>query len=639
MAACAPVAGNHHHMRCSSPVARLGTSVHRMPSKAQSACALLIHATRGLAAYLGNLYHMVVNLLIISHREGRFNLMTPLTRFSQAVLVLLITSPLVVFVLLTLNPAWNPAPSLPVFHFYIVTFTSLIALVVASFVLIGIGTTGDVQGTFVSMAFVAIAGFFMTHGALTPGIAVQGEYAGIAVGWAGRLSLLAGGLLLGLALADLPPQMQRWVTVNRRVLWLILGFAFAVHLWISFDFPDWLEAAIRNPILSGILALTISGIFMWAAFRAWRMFRRNGRTLPLALTIGLPYLALAQISQYAAPVWALSWWLYHILMLLAFSLAMIALVLEYEQILDFKLTRYFVSLSIILAALLAIGLGEIAVRVTGIEAARWPLVGLSLVSFMVFFLIVFLVVRHGAQILDQRALSLRLEKQWRTDFTNLLVHDLKSPLTAIRGSLNLITLTAKDDLQADQKRYVQRAEQASKDLLGMIDNLLDVERLEGGAIPFNPAFFDLAVLLTECVNAVRDPATLNQVTLNASIPENLPLVEADQGLIRRVVQNLLANALRFVPTGGYLYLRASAADNQVTVSVTDNGPGVPVSDRLRIFDKFQQGQGAERGGAGLGLTFCKLAVESHAGRIWVEDNPSGSAGSAFIFTIPLARGA
>jgi len=565
--------------------------------------------------------------------------MLPLTRFQQALLVMLITIPFAVFIILTLNPAWNPAPSLPVFHFYIVTFTSLIALVVASFVLIGIGTTGDVQGTFVSMAFVAMAGFFMTHGALTPGIAIEGEYVSIAVGWAGRLSLLAGGVLLGIALADLPPQMQRWVTLNRRILWLILGVAFAVHLWISFDFPEWLEDAIRNQVFSGMLALLIAGIFMWAAFRAWSTYRRNPRTLPLALSIGLPWLALAQISQYAAPVWALSWWLYHILMLLAFSLAMIALVLEYEQILDFKLTRYFVSLSIIIAALLAAGLGEIAVRLTGIEAARWPLVGLSLVSFMVFFLIVFLVVRHGSTILDERAMALRREKQWRTDFTNLLVHDLKSPITAIRGSLNLVTLVNKDELQADQKRYLRRADQASKDVLGMIDNLLDVERLEGGAIPFNPAFFDTVQLLKECVDSVHDTATLNHVTVSASIPEDLPLVEADQGLLRRVVQNLLANALRFAPSDGYLYVRANATNNQLTVSVSDNGPGVPESDRVRIFDKFQQGQGAERGGAGLGLTFCKLAVESHTGRIWVEDNPSGGAGSAFIFTIPIVRAA
>ncbi len=565
--------------------------------------------------------------------------MSSLNRFQSGLLSLLVISPLVVFIILQLTPALNPATSVPVFHFYIVTFTSLIALVVASFVLIGIGTSGDPQATFVAMAFVAMSGIFMTHGALTPGIAFQNEYSNAATGWAARLSLLAGGILLAVALADLPPQTERWISANRRVLWLALAVLFMIHLWISFDFPDWLQQAIRNPLLSGLLALIMSVLFMWTAFRAWRLFQRNQRALPLALTIGLPWLALAQLSQYAARLWALSWWLYHVMMLLAFGLAMVALVIEYEQIMDFKLTRYFTSLSIIVAALLAMGLGEISVQLTGIEAARWPLVAFSLVAFLVFFLVVFLVVRHGSTILDDRAAALRREKQWRTDFTNLLVHDLKSPLASIRGSLGLLAATNQGDVAAEQTRYVRRAEQASRDMLSMIDNLLDVERLEGGALQYNPALFDLAPLLTECVDGVRDAALMNQITLNSSIPAGLPLVEADQNLIRRVVQNLLSNSLKFTPANGYVYLRVSAGDSTLMVSVTDNGPGIPVFDRDRIFDKFQQGKGSERGGAGLGLTFCKLAVEAHQGRIWVEDNPGGGAGSAFIFTLPVTRAA
>ncbi len=565
--------------------------------------------------------------------------MTALSRSQRTAFAALITLPLIIFIALRLNPAWDPSPALPVFHFYIVTFTSLIALVVASFVLLGIGTTGDVQATFVSMAFVAMSSIFMTHGAFTPGIANQNEYAGLAVGWAGRLALLSGAVLLALALADLPPRTQRWVLTHRAALWLVLAILFAAHLWISFDFPEWLEKIITTPLLSGLLALLITGVFMWAAFRAWSLYKQHGGTLPLALSFGLPWLALAQISQYAAPVWALSWWLYHVLMLLAFSLAMIALVAEYEQILDFKLTRYFTSLSIIAAVVLAAGLGEVAVRLTGTEAARWPLVSLSLIAFLVFFLIVYLVVRHGAGILDQRAEALRREKQWRTDFTNLLVHDLKSPITSIRGSLQLLDGMAKDSLAADQRRYVLRAESSSREMLSMIDNLLDVERMEAGAIRFNPAFFDISQTLRDSAEGLKDAAALYQVKIDMSIPSDLPLIEADQALVKRMVQNLLSNALKFTPSNGYVYLRAGLRDSTLTISVVDNGPGIPPEDRERVFEKFQQGQGADRGGAGLGLTFCKLAVEAHGGRIWVEDNPGGGSGSAFIFTLPLARAA
>ena len=564
--------------------------------------------------------------------------MVALNYMQRGLLVSLVGLPVVVFIVLLVNPAWDPAPSLPVFHFYIVTFTSLIALVVASFVLAGIGTTGSVQSTFVAMSFIAMSGVFLTHGVLTPGIAFNHEHIFTAVGWAARLSLLVGGVLLAISLADLPPQAQRWVAVNRRILWILLALGLLLHVYISFDFPIWLEQIVQNQFLSGALAIANILILMWSALRAYRLYNQTGASLPLALSIGLPWLALAQLSQYAAPLWALSWWMYHLMMLMAFSLAMIALVAEYEQILDFKLTRYYVSLSIIAAAVLAGAMAEFAVQLTGgVEALRWPLIAVSLAAFALFFLIVYLVVRHGSGILDQRANALRREKQWRTDFTNLLVHDLKSPIASVRGSLQMLVLTDKGELAAEQRRFIQRADQSSREIVGMVDNLLDVERLEGGAIPFSPGFVDLASILRESADSIRDAATVNLVSLNVTIPDTLPLVEADQNLIRRVTLNLLANALKFAPANGYIYLLASATKSMLTVSVTDNGPGIPVADRERIFDKFVQGQGADRGGAGLGLTFCKLALDLHRGRVWVEDNPSGGAGSTFVYTLPILQ--
>src|SRR6185436_4442456 len=172
--------------------------------------------------------------------------MVALNRLQRMLLVGLVVLPVIIFIALLLNPAWDPAPSLPVFHFYIVTFTSLIALVVASFVLAGIGTTGNVQSTFVAMSFIAMSGVFLTHGALTPGIAFNHEHIFTAVGWAARLSLLAGGVLLAISLADLPPQAQRWIAVNRRALWILLALGLAVHVYISFDFPVWLEQIVQN---------------------------------------------------------------------------------------------------------------------------------------------------------------------------------------------------------------------------------------------------------------------------------------------------------------------------------------------------------------------------------------------------------
>jgi signal transduction histidine kinase len=425
------------------------------------------------------------------------------------------------------------------------------------------------------------------------------------------------------------------VVRNRRLLWLLLVIFFLIHLWISAHFPDWLEPVIADQSTSVLVGIAVIALFAVEAWLAWQLFRERGGRLQLALSLGLPWLAMAQLSQVVAPLWALSWWMYHFLMLMAFVICMIALVLDYEQVLRFDLNRYFVSLSVLIAVPLATGLGELVVRLTGSEAARWPLVGASIGAFLVFFIFVLLVVRHGAGVLDQRANALRQEKQWRVDFTNLLVHDLKSPLTAIRGNLDILISGLRGPLPNEQKRHLERARQSGSELGAMIENLLDVERLESGIMKVELGPCDVMELLKTSMDSLREVAALNEVTLDASLPDSLPTLNVDENLIRRVVLNLLTNALKFVPTnGGYVYLQASASPKNVMVAVIDNGMGVPKVERERIFEKFKQGQGATRGGAGLGLTFCKLAVEAHGGSIWVEDNPGGSTGSAFIFTLP-----
>jgi signal transduction histidine kinase len=560
--------------------------------------------------------------------------MRTLSRFGLPMIAFLILAPLALFLILQLTPAINPVVPQPVFHFYIVSFTSLVALIVAAFVLTGVGGIGDAESILVGMAFVTMAAVFAVHGLTTPGI-ILANNSYEATGWSARMALVVGAVLLLFALLELPPRIERWVVRSRRLLWLMLAIFYLIHLQISANFPNWLEPVLTNRTVSLLVGITVIVLFAVEAWRAWQLFRQHGGRLQLALSLGLPWLAMAQLSQVVAPLWALSWWLYHFLMLMAFVICMIALVLDYEQVLAFDLNRYFVSLSVLIALPLATGLGELVVRISGLESIRWPLVGASLATFLIFFVLVLLVVRHGAGVLDQRADDLRQEKLWRVDFTNLLVHDLKSPLTAIRGNLDILIGGLRGPVPTEQKRHLERARQSGSELGSMIDNLLDVERLESGALTVDPAQCDLAGLLHASMDAVRDIAALNEVTLDASIPDTLPHVIVDENLIRRVVLNLLTNALKFVPTnGGYIYLQASASPKNVMVAVIDNGTGVPPIERERIFEKFKQGQGTTRGGAGLGLTFCKLAVEAHGGSIWVEDNPGGSNGSAFIFTLP-----
>jgi signal transduction histidine kinase len=559
--------------------------------------------------------------------------MQTLPRFGKFVIVVLILAPLALFISLQLNLLPNPISPQPILHFYIVSFVSLVALIVAIFVLTGVGGMGDAQAILVGMAFVAMSAIFTTHGLYTPGIIFANT--GLATGWSARLALFTGAVLLMFAVVDLSPRARQWVVRNRRLLWLLFALYYVGHLWISSNIPAWLQPIVSNPIFNGGLAALVVALFLIEAWRAWRqLFQRKGERLQLALSLGLPWLAMAQLSQAAAPTWAPSWWMYHFLMLIAFILCMIALVLDYEKVLNFDLSRYFVTISALIALPLAAGLGELGVRITGNEATRWPFVGSSVAAFFLFFVIILLVVRHGAGVLDQRAMAIQREEQWRSDFTNLLVHDLKTPLTAIRGNLDILLAGLRGPLPAEHRRHLERARQSGTELGAMIENLLDVERLESGALMLHAEQCDFSELLRSSVDAIREAAAISELTLDASIPDALPNLAVDESLLRRVVSNLLLNALKFAPVNGYVYLRASASPKNVMVAIIDNGPGVPAADRRRIFEKFQQGANSARGGAGLGLAFCKLAIEAHGGQIWVEDNPSGTTGSAFIFHLP-----
>lgn len=558
--------------------------------------------------------------------------MLTLPRFGKPVIVLLILAPAALFAFLQLNPALNVPSPQPVLHFYIVSFVSLVALIVAVFVLTGVGGMGDAEATLVGIAFVAMSAIFTTHGLYTPGVIFTNT--ALATGWSARLALFMGALLLLFAVIDLPAQAEGWIVRNRRLLWLLFAVLYVGHLWISSNIPGWLLPIVSNTVFNAGLAALVVILFLVEAGRAWWQFQRQGDRLQLALALGLPWLAMAQVSQAAAQMWAPSWWMYHFLMLIAFALCMVALILDYEKVLNFDLSRYFVTISALIALPLAAALGELGVRITGNEATRWPFVGFSVLAFLVFFFMILLVVRHGASVLDQRALALQQEQRWRSDFTNLLVHDLKTPLTAMRGNLDILLAGLRGPLPEAQRRHLERARQSSLELGAMIENLLDVERLESGVLNVSHQPVDFAELLRSSVDSIREAAAISELTLDASIPDALPTLAADEGLLRRVVSNLLLNALKFAPAHGYVYLRASASPRNVMVAIIDNGPGVALADRERIFEKFQQASSTTRGGAGLGLTFCKLAIEAHGGEIWVEDNPSGSTGSAFIFQLP-----
>ena len=230
----------------------------------------------------------------------------------------------------------------------------------------------------------------------------------------------------------------------------------------------------------------------------------------------------------------------------------------------------------------------------------------------------------------QTHLQLRRLEKLRDDLTHMVVHDLRNPLSVIFGLLDILDQDA-GALSHGAKTFLPLARLCAGEMLSMIGSLLDVSKMGAGEMKLQSVPCDLSAL-TRAVLATTQPQSAHRtVTLEAS--DAPPAVTADAGLIRRVLQNLIGNALKHTPAGGDVRIVVTPRGGEVRVDITDHGPGIAPEYQQRIFEKFSQlEEGANNMGTGLGLTFCKLAVEAHGGRIGVESEVG--RGSTFWFTLP-----
>lgn len=210
----------------------------------------------------------------------------------------------------------------------------------------------------------------------------------------------------------------------------------------------------------------------------------------------------------------------------------------------------------------------------------------------------------------------------REDLAAYLVHDLKNPVNAVDLQAQLILRDR--DASTRSREAAGRIRSDARDLLRLIHNLLDITRGEQGRLVIERRVVELAPLIDEVVTARRPQAEAEGVSLRAEV--TAPAVDADADLLRRVIENLVENALRHAPSGSTVRVGAAAAEGAVDVTVADEGRGVPEAMREAIFERFVQLRGEIQGrsGRGLGLAFCRLAVEAHGGRIWVEDADPGA---------------
>jgi len=225
----------------------------------------------------------------------------------------------------------------------------------------------------------------------------------------------------------------------------------------------------------------------------------------------------------------------------------------------------------------------------------------------------------------------------RDDLTQMILHDLHNPLSAIYVAMDVVGVADWDRNPAleqhrsvDEREALRIAYQSSLRAQEMIDNLLTTARLESGQMPVEIKPVDLADVLAKIVREMTPLAEERQITLRLKLSADLPLVRADRALLDRVILNLLGNAVKFIPAGGRITLSVRREAARVLLAVADTGPGIPPSVLPHVFEKFARGEVVERG-YGLGLAFCKLAVEAMGGRLWVESPPG--RGATFFFTL------
>jgi signal transduction histidine kinase len=223
----------------------------------------------------------------------------------------------------------------------------------------------------------------------------------------------------------------------------------------------------------------------------------------------------------------------------------------------------------------------------------------------------------------------------KSEFLANMSHELRTPLNAILGFSEVLAERMFGEVNEKQAEYLQDILSSGRHLLSLINDILDLSKVEAGRLELEPTRFHLPTALDNALTLVRERATRHGITLAQTVAKEVGNIVADERKVKQILLNLLSNAVKFTPEGGRVGLTATAAEGVITIAVSDTGIGIAPEDQAAIFEEFRQvgrDDARKQEGTGLGLTLAKKFVELHGGRIWVQSHVG--QGSTFTFTLP-----
>jgi two-component system, NtrC family, sensor kinase len=240
--------------------------------------------------------------------------------------------------------------------------------------------------------------------------------------------------------------------------------------------------------------------------------------------------------------------------------------------------------------------------------------------------------------IEVKSHQLEVASQHKSEFLANMSHELRTPLNAIIGFSEVLSERMFGELNEKQEEYLKDIYASGTHLLSLINDILDLSKIEAGRMELELTDFHLPTALDSALTLVRERAGRRGIALQMNVDSRLGQIQADERKVRQVVLNLLSNAIKFTPEGGRIDVGAVPKDGLVEVSVSDTGVGIAPEDQEAVFEEFRQVGTADKKveGTGLGLTLCRKFVELHGGRIWVKSELG--AGSTFTFTIPVRHG-